>query len=277
MAELIRARSGSRSTSRPGGTCGTSTGTPGWPGSTGRRSADRYATLLPRISTRQELADLLGELIGELATSHTYVWGGDAPDKVDWVSTGLLGADLVRAGDAYQVTRIYHGDRRTRSPARCWSRVTRSKRASTCSPSTTVRSARTGRCSPSSRARPACRSPRPSTTPTDPGRAHRVVVTRSPTTAILRYVDWVRKNRGVRRREVRRAVRLRPRAEHGHRGPGRVRDLVYLQPTRRGWSSTCGGTAAASCPSSWWRRLRRDVIGFDCSRGGGSRPIRTGC
>lgn len=71
---------------------------------------DRYATLLPRISTRDELRDLLGELIGELGTSHTYVWGGDYPAKIDWVSNGLLGADVVREGDAYKVTRIYHGD-----------------------------------------------------------------------------------------------------------------------------------------------------------------------
>jgi tricorn protease len=71
---------------------------------------DQYAALLPRISTRAELSDLMGEMIGELATSHTYIWGGDNPMRLGWVSTGLLGADFVREGDAFKVTRIYRGD-----------------------------------------------------------------------------------------------------------------------------------------------------------------------
>lgn len=71
---------------------------------------DQYAALLPRISTRAELSDLMGEMIGELATSHTYIWGGDNPLRVPWVSTGLLGADFVREGDAFKVTKIYRGD-----------------------------------------------------------------------------------------------------------------------------------------------------------------------
>jgi len=54
---------------------------------------DRYSRLLPRISTRQELNDLIGQLIGELSTSHTYVWGGDTIEADD-VGVGLLGADL---------------------------------------------------------------------------------------------------------------------------------------------------------------------------------------
>src|SRR5262249_35782757 len=46
---------------------------------------DKYRALLPRIGTRSELNDLLGELIGELSTSHTYMRGN--PD---------LGTDLPR-------------------------------------------------------------------------------------------------------------------------------------------------------------------------------------
>ena len=70
---------------------------------------DRYATLLPRLSTRSDLRDLMGELIGELATSHTYVWGGDT-ESGETISVGLLGADLVRQGAFYRVERIYRGD-----------------------------------------------------------------------------------------------------------------------------------------------------------------------
>jgi tricorn protease len=71
---------------------------------------DHYATLLGRLATRDDLRDLMGEVIGELGTSHTYVWGGDPGLEVPRVGTGLLGAELRREGGAYRVTRIYRGD-----------------------------------------------------------------------------------------------------------------------------------------------------------------------
>jgi len=79
---------------------------------------DRYATLLPRLATRDDLRDLMAEMIGELATSHTYVWGGDSGKDVPGVSTGTVGAELAREGDAFRVTRIYRADPadRVRSP-----------------------------------------------------------------------------------------------------------------------------------------------------------------
>jgi len=71
---------------------------------------DQYASLLPRLATRADLHDLIAEMIGELSTSHTYVWGGDrGMPGASQVSTGLLGAQLERAGDAFRVTRIYRG------------------------------------------------------------------------------------------------------------------------------------------------------------------------
>ena len=42
----------------------------------------KYEALLSRIGTRAELNDLIGQMIGELGTSHTYVWGGDDPRRV---------------------------------------------------------------------------------------------------------------------------------------------------------------------------------------------------
>ncbi len=71
---------------------------------------DQYASLLPRLATRDDLRDLMGELIGELATSHTYVWGGDYSRGAPWSSVGLLGADLELADGAWRVARIYRGD-----------------------------------------------------------------------------------------------------------------------------------------------------------------------
>src|SRR5438132_13827242 len=68
---------------------------------------DRYAPLLPRVATRPELNDLIGQMIAELGTSHTYVFGGDA-DEVKRVGTGLLGADLApdEAANAWRIARI---------------------------------------------------------------------------------------------------------------------------------------------------------------------------
>lgn len=55
----------------------------------------RYERLLPRISTRDELNDLLSQMILELGTSHTYTFGGDLEGGKP-VATGALGADLER-------------------------------------------------------------------------------------------------------------------------------------------------------------------------------------
>lgn len=81
---------------------------------------DQYAQLLPRLSTRADLRDLLAEMIGELSTGHTYVGGGDQGQSAPRRSTGVLGARVQRVGDVFQVTRIYRGDEadRIRSPLR---------------------------------------------------------------------------------------------------------------------------------------------------------------
>jgi tricorn protease len=52
----------------------------------------RYRQLIPFAAHRADLSYILGELIGELSTSHAYVGGGDYPD-VSHVNVGLLGAD----------------------------------------------------------------------------------------------------------------------------------------------------------------------------------------
>ena len=55
---------------------------------------DRYRQLVPYVAHRADLNYILGELIGELATSHTYVSGGDVPQAAK-VDVGLLGADYA--------------------------------------------------------------------------------------------------------------------------------------------------------------------------------------
>ncbi|HET7504447.1 MAG TPA: S41 family peptidase [Kofleriaceae bacterium] len=75
-----------------------------------RAQRDKYRALLPRLGSRLELTDLIGELIGELSTSHTYIRGGDPGTELVHAPTGVVGADVVRRGAAYEITRIYHGD-----------------------------------------------------------------------------------------------------------------------------------------------------------------------
>ncbi|MGD8374773.1 MAG: S41 family peptidase [Acidobacteriota bacterium] len=75
-----------------------------------KKQRDRYAALLPRLASRADLTDLMGELYGEMSTSHTYVFGGDPGKQVPHVATGMLGARLERTDGAYRVAHIYRAD-----------------------------------------------------------------------------------------------------------------------------------------------------------------------
>jgi tricorn protease len=72
---------------------------------------ERYEPLLDRLSTRSELNDLIGELIGELGTSHANVGGGDLAGTPH-VAVGLLGADVMpdEAANAHRFTRVLQAE-----------------------------------------------------------------------------------------------------------------------------------------------------------------------
>ena len=81
---------------------------------------DKYAQLVPYAATRFDLNYILGELIGELANSHTYVGGGDYPE-LSPVNVGMLGVDFEAdaASGYYRIKKIYPGknwDAARRSP-----------------------------------------------------------------------------------------------------------------------------------------------------------------
>ena len=81
---------------------------------------DKYAELLPYVADRYSLTYILGDMIGELSNSHTYVGGGEYPD-LHPVNVGLLGADyeLDQASGMYRIKKIYPGqnwDPELRSP-----------------------------------------------------------------------------------------------------------------------------------------------------------------
>jgi tricorn protease len=73
---------------------------------------DRYFPLVARVTTRDELSDVIGQAVGELSALHTSVRGGvlrEGPEDVDVAS---LGARLRRSADrgGYIVERIYRHD-----------------------------------------------------------------------------------------------------------------------------------------------------------------------
>jgi tricorn protease len=75
------------------------------------KERDKYAQLLPYVGDRYDLTYILGELVGELSNSHTYVGGGDYPD-LHAVNVGMLGVDFEvdSASGEYRFKKIYHGE-----------------------------------------------------------------------------------------------------------------------------------------------------------------------
>jgi tricorn protease len=84
------------------------------------KERDKYAPLLPYAASRFDVTYLMGEMIGDLSNSHTYVGGGDYPE-LHPVNVGLLGADydVDNATGVYRFKKIYPGenwDAQARSP-----------------------------------------------------------------------------------------------------------------------------------------------------------------
>ncbi len=78
----------------------------------------RYEALLPYVEHRSDLSYIIGELISELSTSHTYVGGGETPE-VTRVGVGMLGVDYDVNDGFYRFKKIFAGENwnpATRSP-----------------------------------------------------------------------------------------------------------------------------------------------------------------
>jgi tricorn protease len=72
---------------------------------------NQYSSLADRMATRDDLEDMLGEMLGELSVGHAYHFGGDLR-RGKAVGTGLLAADLEQdpATGFWQIRKIYRGD-----------------------------------------------------------------------------------------------------------------------------------------------------------------------
>ena len=77
-----------------------------------KATLDKYGALLPRITTRAELNDLIGWAVGELSALHTAVRGGDLRTGEDQIQVASLGARLFRdqARGGYRIDYIYRTD-----------------------------------------------------------------------------------------------------------------------------------------------------------------------
>ncbi len=73
---------------------------------------DKYVEVIGRVRDREELSDLLAQMVSELSVLHTFVFGGDVRRGADQVQTASLGAELSRdtAAGGYTVRHIYASD-----------------------------------------------------------------------------------------------------------------------------------------------------------------------
>ncbi|NNK39608.1 MAG: protease, partial [Winogradskyella sp.] len=69
-----------------------------------------YSPWIDHVRHRTDLNYVVDIMSGEVAIGHSYVSGGDMPD-VDRVPVGLLGCDLKLNKGAFQITKIFNGER----------------------------------------------------------------------------------------------------------------------------------------------------------------------
>ncbi len=81
---------------------------PGMHGVDWDRMYERYGQLVPYVAHGSDFSYLLGELVGELCSSHSYVRPGDVPEPAH-VGAGLLGCDftLDRESGLYRFGRVF--------------------------------------------------------------------------------------------------------------------------------------------------------------------------
>jgi len=82
---------------------------PGMHGIDWNQMKGKYGKLIDNATCRQDVEFIIGELIGELNTSHTYVYGGRNKRSAENVNVGLLGVDwnIDIKNNRYQVKKIY--------------------------------------------------------------------------------------------------------------------------------------------------------------------------
>ncbi len=70
----------------------------------------KYAPLAERVTDREELSDLLAQMVSELSALHIFVYGGDRRRAPDAIEPASLGAELTREAGGYRIGHIYRAD-----------------------------------------------------------------------------------------------------------------------------------------------------------------------
>jgi tricorn protease len=85
---------------------------PGMHGVDWDATLEKYLPLVGRVTTRNELSDLIGRFVGELSALHTSVRGGDLREGNDDIGVPTLGARMFRdpAAGGYRIDYIYQTD-----------------------------------------------------------------------------------------------------------------------------------------------------------------------
>ncbi len=245
---------------------------PGMGGLDWKRIGGQYATLLPRLASRADLADLLGQLIGELNNSHTYTFGGDPGVDLPNVSVGLLGADVKREGAGYRVERIYHGDPADNAVAPLLAPGAGVKEGEyilavnhqAFAPSTSFYShfenlaGRKVVLTVNSK--------------NSLDGAREVVVTTIPSESNLRYVDWVRRNREYVAQKSGGTLGYVHIPDMWQHGLMQFNRWFYPQLDKKGMVVDARWNGGGAVSQMIVERLRRHVISFDRNRLGATSP-----
>jgi tricorn protease len=73
---------------------------------------EKHLALVERVTDRDELADLISNLVGELSALHIFVYGGDVRRSPDKIGVATLGARLTRdeKSGGYRISHVYQSD-----------------------------------------------------------------------------------------------------------------------------------------------------------------------
>jgi tricorn protease len=69
---------------------------------------ERYGRLIDACVTRWDVEFVIGELIGELCSSHAYIWGGDV-EEAKKRPVGLLGCDFALEDGHFRIAHVVRG------------------------------------------------------------------------------------------------------------------------------------------------------------------------
>lgn len=77
-----------------------------------RAMLDKYMPMVDRVSTREELSDVIAQMVGELSALHIFVRGGDTRRGPDDVQPASLGATFTRdqAAGGFRIDRLFISD-----------------------------------------------------------------------------------------------------------------------------------------------------------------------